>query len=175
MASCRCSRLQERCGVHQVVGDDAESDPASDAVGTAISAASQTVAPLEHTDAAFAADSPALTTTKPALAFVHAPRRCFPPLAWQNHASDAARQCRIFVPDRREAPIGRRDVRGAAKDRDVAIKCRRPQRRVRGSALVAPTIGRGSGWNTRSGAISWRRRGTALTDCWPPGAIAQPC
>ena len=45
------------------------------AVGAMVATASQSMSSFEHTDAAFAADAPALAATEPALAFVRAPRR----------------------------------------------------------------------------------------------------
>ena len=98
-----------------------------------MSTAAQTMASLEHTAAAFAADTPAPTATEPALPFVCASRQRFPSRSRQNHASNASLKRRLFVPGRRETPIGGSDIRRAAEDRDVSIKGGHPQRHVRRS------------------------------------------
>ena len=105
-------RIQERRGAHQVVCDDAEPDPASGAVRAMISTASQTMSSLEHTDSAFAPDTPALTAAEPTLSFVRAPRRGFPSRSRQNHSSDTAYQRRVFVFRGSKAAIGGGQIRG---------------------------------------------------------------
>src|SRR5687768_13947501 len=62
-------RIQERRAAHQVVGNDPEADPSGRAVRPVISTAPQAMSPFDHTDAAFAADAPALATAKPSLPF----------------------------------------------------------------------------------------------------------
>ena len=57
---CGRARLQESGGVHQIVGDDSEADPAIHAVGASIATAAKSMSSFEHTDAPFAPDAPAL-------------------------------------------------------------------------------------------------------------------
>src|SRR4051794_1307929 len=78
-------RIHKGRGVHEIVGDDAESHPASDAIGAMVPTASQTMPSLEHADAAFAANAPALAAPKPALPLMRAPRRRFPTWSRQDH------------------------------------------------------------------------------------------
>src|SRR5919106_4530228 len=101
-------------------------------VATAVEAMSA----FEHTDAAFTADAPSLSPTKPALVFVGAPRGRLRPLSRQNHASDAPFSRGTFVGRRAEAAIACGQVRCAAKDRLMAIQRRRPQGHVSRSSRV---------------------------------------
>src|SRR5262249_44171598 len=85
---------------------------------------------LEHTDPAFAPDTPALTTTEPSLAFVRASHRGFASGSRQNDPPDTARKRGIFVLGRGEATIGGRDIWSATEDRDMSIERRGPERHV---------------------------------------------
>jgi protein-disulfide isomerase len=87
---------------------------------------------LEHTDAAFATDAPALPAAKPALPLMRAPRRRFPTRSRQHDAADATRQRRLLILGRGKAAIRSREVWRPAKDRDVPIERRCPQRHVGG-------------------------------------------
>ena len=69
------ARSRKVAHAHQIVGDDAEPDPAVHAVGAMVATAAQAMTSFEHTDAAFAADAPALPATEPSLPFMRAPRR----------------------------------------------------------------------------------------------------
>src|SRR6266481_2753397 len=53
--------------VDQVVGDDAQADPALDAVGALVATSVQPMAPLKEADPTFTSGSPLLSTAKPAL------------------------------------------------------------------------------------------------------------
>ena len=90
---CGGPRVREGRGVHQIVRDDAEADPAVHAVGAMVATATESMSTFEHTDAAFAADAPALSATEPALAFIRAPRR------------------RLRAAPRQAPPVGRRGRR----------------------------------------------------------------
>lgn len=52
---CGGPRVQERRGAHEVIGNDAEADPASSAIRAMVATAPQAVPSFDHTDAAFAA------------------------------------------------------------------------------------------------------------------------
>src|SRR5262249_58536907 len=140
----RCSlrgdpRIQLCRGTHQVIGNDAETDPPMRAVRAMIATASQAMSPLEHTDAALAAHAPVLTAPEPRLPFVRAARRRLASLARQDHPTHAALMRGLFILGGGEAPIDRRYIRCAPKGGDVSIQRRRPQRRSgrpRGMNLV---------------------------------------
>jgi len=97
-----------------------------------VATAPQAVPLFDHTDAAFAADAPALAAPKPSLSLMGAPRRRFAARPGQDDASDAARHGRVFILGRGEAAIARGNVRCATKHRDVPIERGDPQRHVRG-------------------------------------------
>src|SRR6266511_3447944 len=101
-----------------------------------IATAAETMATFEHTDAAFAPHAPALTATEPALPLIRASRGCFSSGSRQYYPSDTACERRLFVLGGGKAAIGGGNIRGAAKDRDVAIERRRPQRHVGRSRSV---------------------------------------
>jgi hypothetical protein len=129
-------RVQERSGAHQVIRNDAETDPAGHAVCVSIETSSQTMPSFDHTDASFAADTPALSAPEPALPLVDAPSWCFPPRPGQDDPSHPAGDRRLFVLRRRESPIAGRELRRTVEDRDVAIQRRRPQGRVGRTTVV---------------------------------------
>src|SRR5258708_36518014 len=97
--------MSEGRDVHQIVGDDAEADPAMHAVDAMVATAAQTMSTFEHTDAAFASDAPALPAAEPALTFIGAPRRRLGAAPRQDDASHTAVNRRLFVPGRAEAAV----------------------------------------------------------------------
>src|SRR5258708_4295497 len=104
----RCCKGRD---VHQIVRDDAESDPSVHAIDAMVATAAQTMTTFEHTDATFAPDAPALPATEPALTFMGAPRRRFGAGPRQDHASHAAVHRRLFVAGRAEPPVARGQIR----------------------------------------------------------------
>jgi hypothetical protein len=56
-------RICEGGDVHQIVGDDTETDPTVHAVFTMVTTAVESMPAFQHTDAAFAADAPPLSPT----------------------------------------------------------------------------------------------------------------
>ena len=94
------------------------------------------MSPFDHTDAAFAADAPALAPTKPPLPFVRASRRGLPSWSGQDDPPHATLHRRLFVLGRRESAIASRDIRGPIEDREVPIQRRRPQRHIGGPSFV---------------------------------------
>ena len=96
---------QHRCDTHKVVSDDPETNPSTDAIGAAVATASEPMSTFEHTDSAFAPDTPALPTPKPSLPFMGAPRRCFAARLRQHNPPDAAGIRGGLVRGRRKAPI----------------------------------------------------------------------
>ena len=170
-----CPRVQEGRGVNQIVGDDAEADQPSDSVGNVIPTAAETVSSLEHTDSPFAADSPALTAAEPPLAFVRPSGRGFPSLARQNHASDTACECRIFVLGGGKPAIGRGDIWGTAEDGDVTIERRCPQCHVRRSRRVRRSHRARPPWRAPyAGSTRPRARMTAPPAAQAPAAGREP-
>jgi hypothetical protein len=135
---CLCGgpRVQERRGAHEVIGNDAEADPASGTFRAMVATAPQAVPSFDHTDAAFAPDAPALSAPEPSLSFIGAPRRCLSPRARQDDPSHAAARRRLFIGSRRESAITRGDVWGAIKHREMPIQRRRPQRHIGRPPLV---------------------------------------
>jgi hypothetical protein len=75
------------------------------AVFAMLAAAGESMAAFEHTDPAFTADTPALSPSEPALAFVRAPRGRFRATTRQHHPADTAIGRRPFVGRRAEAAI----------------------------------------------------------------------
>ena len=122
---CGGPRVQEGRGAHQIVGDDAEPDPASDAVRAMVATASQAMPTFEHTDAAFAPDAPALAAAEPALSFMRASRRRFAPGRGKITRRTPRVSGRVFILGRGKAAIARGKIRRAAEDRDVPIERRR--------------------------------------------------
>jgi hypothetical protein len=53
--------------MNDIVGDDAESDPTSDAVRSSVEGSPQAMPPFENTDAAFTACAPFLKISEPPL------------------------------------------------------------------------------------------------------------
>ena len=66
LGSARVRSGQVTSDVDQVVGDDAQPDPAFHAVGAAVAAAVQPVSPLQYTDASFRSRPPPLGLAEPA-------------------------------------------------------------------------------------------------------------
>ena len=105
ISSCGAPRLCECRDVHQIVGDDTEADPSVHAVFAMVAAAVESVSAFEHTDAAFTADTPPLSPTEPALAFVRASRRRLGATTREHHSANAPFGRRPFVRRRTEAAI----------------------------------------------------------------------
>ena len=121
-------------GAHQIVRDDAQSDPTVHAVFTMVATARESMSTFEHTNPAFTADAPPLAATKPALAFIYSARGRFRTSPRKDHTPDTASSRRVFIHRRTEAAIGRGKVRGAAGNGLMAIQRPRPQGHVRRSA-----------------------------------------
>src|SRR6202163_4073699 len=124
---CGDPRAGEGCGTHQVVGADTQADPAMHAVLAMVTTAVQSMWAFEHTDSAFRSDSPPLSPTEPALAFVRAPREGLRATARQDDSADAPNCRRLFIGRGAEPAIAGGEVRRAAEDRLMPIQRRRPQ------------------------------------------------
>ena len=62
--------VQDIADIDEIVGDDAEPDPAVDADITSIAASIETVSPLDHADPAFGPGAPFLAVAEPALSLL---------------------------------------------------------------------------------------------------------
>jgi hypothetical protein len=98
----------------QVIGDDPEPHPTLHPMLAAVPAAPETMTPLERADPPFTAGSPPKGQARP-------PRATFPRLARENDVPDTALVGEAFIGRRGKAAVGDGELRGAAKECDVAI------------------------------------------------------
>ena len=91
-------------------------------VDAMIATASESMAPFDHADAPFTADTPALAAPEPGLPFVGPSARGLRPAPGEHDASHAAIGGRLFVGRGAEAAIARRQMRRAAEDGVVPIQ-----------------------------------------------------
>src|SRR5215467_8227058 len=107
----------------QVIRNDPEPDPSMHAVEAVITTPNQSMTSFQHTNATLGADTPPLATTEPGLAFVGPPRRRFWATPRQNDSTDSTIARDLLVGRRAEAPIRRRQIRGAPKDGVMLVEC----------------------------------------------------
>ena len=83
--------LVNRRDADQVIGDDAEPDPALHSIETMVATAVESMTSFQHADAPFRADAPALPAPEPSLPFIGvAVVGDFEPRQRQDHPSHAA-------------------------------------------------------------------------------------
>jgi hypothetical protein len=95
----------------QIIGNDAEADRASGAVGAPIPTTPQAMPTFDHPDAPFAADTPALPAAKPSLPFECPSRGRLASRSRQDYLLQPGLHRRLFVFGRRKAAIARRKIR----------------------------------------------------------------
>lgn len=121
--------VEEGRNIDQVVGDDAQSDPAMHTIVAMVAAPSQSVTALQHTDPSFAPGAPALPPTKPALWFMGAPGSRLSAARGQDHATHASIRRGALVGRRRQAPVAGREIWRASKDLLMSIEPASTRRR----------------------------------------------
>src|SRR5579883_1289292 len=102
--------------VDQVVGDDAQADPALDAGHAFVAAAVQTMAALEQTDATFTPGAPSLGVAEPAFLLEPLSLSALGGAIGNGHSLDAPSLSGILVSLREEGGIGGDEVGLAAQE-----------------------------------------------------------
>src|SRR6266849_4549548 len=118
----------------QVIGDDAEPDPALHPALATVPAPPEPMPALERTDPSFAPRAPAERRAGN-------PRALLAGLPRQHDVPDPAVLRRAFIGSRGEAAIGDGQLRGAVEERDVTIQCGLPEGALRLAALTHRVVG----------------------------------
>ncbi len=123
----------------QVIGDDAQPNPAMHAIEPAIATARQSMTSLQHADPSFGPGAPALPAAKPALVFMGATRGDFRPRRATRHVGRRGAVAACSLAAEREARVAGREIRSAGKDLLMAIECGGPQRDI-GRTVVMDVV-----------------------------------
>ena len=130
------ARRAMRRHVDQVIGNDHEADSSMHPVDAMVATASEPMAPLDHADAPFTADRPALAAPEPDLPFVGASSGGLSARAEGARRVARRDRWRLFVARGAGATIARRQMEGAPGESVVRIQRRRPQGHIRRASRV---------------------------------------
>src|SRR5215468_8509843 len=130
--------LFRQCVAHadQIIGDDAETDPALHAALAAIAAAAETMPALDYADASLTSRPPFLPVAEPALLLLAPARRTLGGAIGYAHPFDTFGLSRSFVLGRVEARIRGYEARRAPHDGFVCLDSGDEQVRVGGTLII---------------------------------------
>src|SRR5262249_43278574 len=115
LTSAGCLFCHGATDVDDVIGDDAETNPAVHSDKSLVSAACEAVAPLGHADASFTSGAPFLTVAEPALFLLALALRAFGGAIGDADAFDTFRARSSLILDGVERSIRRHQARRASQ------------------------------------------------------------
>ena len=128
--SLACLLFQHPTDVDEVVGDDAEPDPALHSDSAFVAAAVEPVSPFDHADAPLASGSPSLAVAEPALFLLALALSTFGGAIGNADAFDASRFRRSLILGGVEPSVCRHQTRRASELRLVGFDGRDQQVRI---------------------------------------------
>src|SRR2546425_1251954 len=132
------ARVQHPADIDEVIGNDSETDPAMHARVTFIEAAAESVASLEHADAAFTTDAPFLSLAEPALLLALATLRTLGTERRNGDLCDSHLLRRRFVGSGEKAGVAGDQARRQAGPLLVLFNRRDQEGRSRPPVCISP-------------------------------------